>query len=87
MESPLSTYRLTVEYEEAGIYLVKNTPEEILDLTIEQLERVQGKYIIDDSDELRVAQFNSMLKSGHYCSGTASRVGSAFLEKYQHLLN
>jgi putative glycosyltransferase (TIGR04372 family) len=87
MESPMSTYRLTEEYEKAGITLVKNTSEEILDLTIEQLERVQGKYTIDESHELREVQFKTMLKLGHYCYGTASRVGGAFLAKYQHLLN
>jgi putative glycosyltransferase (TIGR04372 family) len=87
IESPLSTYRLTEEYEKAGISLVKNLSDEILDLTIEQLERVQGKYSIDEGYESREAQFKSMLKLGHYCYGTASRVGGAFLAKYQHLLN
>jgi putative glycosyltransferase (TIGR04372 family) len=87
MESPLSTYRLTEEFEKVGISLVHNTSEEILDLTIEQLERVQGKYIFDEGYELRQVQFKSMLKLGHYCYGTASRVGGAFLAKYQHLLN
>jgi putative glycosyltransferase (TIGR04372 family) len=87
MESPLSNYRLTEEYEKAGISLIKTTSEDILDLTIEQLKRVQGKYTINQGCELREAQFKSMLKPGHYCYGAASRVGNAFLAKHQYFLN
>lgn len=87
MEASSSTYRLTEEFKKAGISLVKNTPDEILDLTIQQLELVQGKYVIEKDCDLREAQFKSMLKIGHYCYGNASRVGDAFLAKYQHLLN
>jgi putative glycosyltransferase (TIGR04372 family) len=86
LQSPSAHFRETKEFEMAGIHLVHNTPEEILDLAVEQLQRVQGKFIVDAADELRQAQFMSMLKPGHYCFGTSSRIGNEFLKKYQHLL-
>ena len=86
-ESEVSSYRLNEEYEKYGISLEQNTQEDILDLTIEIYSRVFSSYEVDKSDELRQERFKSMLKPGHYSYGSASRVGSEFLKKYQHLLN
>ena len=86
LQSPAASYRFTHEYTEAGITLIHNTAEDILELTIEQFQRVQGTYVIDPDDEFRQVQFKSRLKPGDYCYGTAARIGNAFLKKHQHLL-
>jgi len=43
-------YLHTKNYEDSGIKLIENTPEEILDVVIEMLERLNGTWIphIDD---------------------------------------
>ncbi len=87
MQSPVANYRFAEEYEKAGISLVHNTSDDILDMAIEQLQRVEGKYTIDADDELRQEKFKAMLKPGHYCYGTASRIGNAFLKKHEYLLD
>ena len=87
LQSKLASIRVAEEYETAKISLDHNTSEDILDLTIEIFHRVEGTYPIEIDDELRQETFHSMLKPGHYCYGTASRIGNAFLKKHQHLLN
>jgi putative glycosyltransferase (TIGR04372 family) len=86
MQSRLAVLRATADFEKSRVSLVKNTPEDILDLTIEQLERTQGTYMSATEDEIRQTRFKALLTSGHYCHGTASRVGNRFLKKYQELL-
>jgi putative glycosyltransferase (TIGR04372 family) len=85
--SSYADFRLTEEFEAEKIVLVRNTPEEILDLAVEQLQRVHGTYATDVDDELRQAQFKTLLQPGHHSYGAASRIGNAFLKKYQHLLD
>lgn len=85
--SSYADFRLTEEFEAEKIVLVRNTPEEILDLAVEQLQRVHGTYAADMDDELRQAQFKTLLQPGHHSYGAASRIGNAFLKKYQHLLD
>jgi putative glycosyltransferase (TIGR04372 family) len=86
MQSKSATFRLTEEFQEARISLVKNTPEDILDLTIEQLDRIRGTYIFSADNEIRQEKFKALFKSGHYSLGASSRIGDVFLRKYQHLL-
>lgn len=85
-QTPYADFRLTEEYENANITLIHNTPEEILDLVIELFNRVQGTHVIREDDELRQTQFKAMMRLGHHSYGTASRIGNAFLKKYQALL-
>ncbi|MGD9973839.1 MAG: TIGR04372 family glycosyltransferase [Desulfatirhabdiaceae bacterium] len=87
LDSPLASLRLTEEYITAGIKLIHNTPEEIRDLAMEQLHRVQGTLFSDSAGEALQIKFESMLKPGHYCYGRASRMGSFFLKKHEYLLN
>jgi len=87
MESPISNFRLSSEFRDAGIEVVDNTPEEIRELAMEQLERIEtGAAHYDAKDEELQQRFRSLFKPGHYMYGSASRVGRAFLRKYEHLL-
>ena len=86
MRSRLAELRTTGDFERAEISLIKNTSEDILDLTIEQLERVRGTHIVSTDDEIRQRQFKALLKSGHFCYEPPSRIGNQFLKKYQNLL-
>ncbi len=86
-QSEVASYKLTEDYEKAGIVLEHNTPDDILDLTIEIHSRVLGSYEIKLDDELRQKKFKSLIKKGHYGYGAVSRIGNAFLKKYEYLLN
>lgn len=85
-DSPCADFRLSEEFMAAGIVLIGNTPEEILDVVVEQLHRVEGTYVNEPDDELRQARFKAMMRPGHHSYGTASRIGNSFLKKHQQLL-
>lgn len=85
LSSPLGDARYAEIYEREGIELLDNTPEDVLDLTLEQLERVNGTIQYTDEDERLQQQFKSLMHPGHYTYGSASRIGRGFLRKYRHL--
>ena len=87
MDSPASSYRFSSEFNAAGIELVNNSPEEIRDLAIEQFERsASPNFVYDEEDEALQIRFRELFMPGHYMYGSASRIGRAFLKRYQHLL-
>ena len=86
LNSPLGDFRFTVQFKEAGIELVKNSPEEIRDLAIEQFQKLSGTHKETTLDEELQTRFKSLFKPRHLTYGSASRVSSAFLRKYQYLL-
>lgn len=79
MRSPVANYRFTELYERDRLELVNNTPEEILALTREMLERLDGCAVYTIDDEARQEAFRSMFAEGHYSFGALSRVGRDFL--------
>jgi putative glycosyltransferase (TIGR04372 family) len=73
-------------YDDAGITIIDNSPEDIRDVTFEMLEFVDGTLLYSPEDEHRQAQLKSLFKPGHYSFGARSRAGRAFLRKYESLL-
>ena len=85
--SPIGNMRLTHEYREAGIEVIDNTPEDILGLALEQLEKTEGQPPTCAAiDEDLQARFKALMKSGHYSYGCESRVGRDFLRKHATFL-
>ncbi len=84
--SPVGNARHTEIFEREGVELLDNTPEDILDLSLEQLERVNGTIQYTEEDENLQNKFKSLMRPGHYTYGSASRIGRGFLRKYRHLL-
>jgi hypothetical protein len=66
--------------------LVDNSPEDIRDIAIEMLDRLEGKARYTDEDDLRQSQFRALFRLGHYTYGASSLVGRDFLRKYGQLL-
>ena len=88
LASPMSNFRFATQFTAVGIELVNNSPEEIRDLAIEQLERIAiPNFTYDEADDVLQFRFRDLLKFGHYTYGSASRVGRAFLKQHQHLLS
>jgi len=84
--SPVANFRFAEEFRRAGLEIVDNTPEDVLDLAVEQLDRLDGTLTYGPEDERLQARFKSLMRPGHYTFGSQSRVGRAFLRKYAHLL-
>jgi putative glycosyltransferase (TIGR04372 family) len=87
LNSPISNFRDSSQFHAAEIELVNNSPEEIRDLAIEQLERTTvSDLVYSKEDEALQIRFRDLYEPGHYSYGSASRVGRAFLRQYQYLL-
>jgi len=86
LRAPMADFRWAELYEENGLRTVNNSPEEIRDLAVEMLDRLEGKPRDGAEDEQRQEAFRKHYRPGHYTYGAASRIGSAFLEKYAQLI-
>ncbi len=74
------------DYDEFDIELLENSPEEIRDVVIEMLERLDKQYFYHDEDEELQNRFKSLLTSYNPARHSHGRVGMAYLKKYTHLL-
>ena len=79
-------FRYAGLYARAGLAAIDNSPEEILELAAEMLERLDGSHAPAPEDERLQRRFMALLKPGHYSYGAASRVGTAFLRRHAGLL-
>jgi putative glycosyltransferase (TIGR04372 family) len=86
LSSPLADARDTGQFEAAGVTLLPSSPEDIVDLAREMLDRLDGTYASTPDDERRQDAFGDLIKPHHYCWGARARIGDAFLRKYEHLL-
>lgn len=74
------------QYEQNGIEVVENTPEEILDLAVEMDERLKGTWKATDEDEKLQQRFWPCFKSSELHGDIVSRVGAEFLRQNRELL-
>ena len=79
-------YFITHSYEKDGIKIIDNTPEDIRDLSIEMFNVTNNTMIYSDEDMRLQEKFKSLIRPGHYCYGSSSRIGRDFLRKYVNLL-
>jgi len=85
--SSISHFWFDHSFTQAGLQPVENTPEEIRDLAVEMLDKVEGRLSYMLEDELLQERFKSLMNPTHYSYGAMSRVGRDFLRKYAFLLN
>jgi putative glycosyltransferase (TIGR04372 family) len=83
--SEIGNYRYARLYANRGITPLENSPEVILDLVKEMLDRLDGMFTESDADMDLQKRFFALMRPGHYSYGAASRVGAMFLRKYRHL--
>ena len=82
MRSPLKKVGSDRTFAAHGVRLVDNTPEEILDLTKEMFEVLDGKAAYTEEDERRQQRFVELRNEGEpFPSPTLTRVGRDFLRK------
>jgi putative glycosyltransferase (TIGR04372 family) len=86
LEMDTGVLRHTDAFAERGLENVDNAPDEITDLAIEMLDRLDRRLVYDAADEARQQRFRALFRPVHYSHGAASRIGSAFLRKHERLL-
>lgn len=77
----------TEQYEQLGVEVVENTPEEITALIIEMDERLQGTWRTVEEDEKLQRRFWSLLDLNHMCDNELLRIGAEFLRQNRGLLD
>ena len=82
MESGMYEWYESSWYEEAGISVVENSSDEILELTKEMLGRLYGLWDSCSGEEEIQTQFRELFPEGHISHGFKSRIGSNFIREY-----
>jgi len=80
--SPLEKIRTSEGWVNSNVELIKNSKEDILELTKEQFQRVEGIYPDDKEANTLNEKLKSLYKPGHHCYGVASKMGDHFIKKY-----
>jgi putative glycosyltransferase (TIGR04372 family) len=86
LESGAGRFLHAEDYENMGIKLVENTPEEILDVCIEMDERLKGIWQTNEEDEELQRHFWSFFKLSDLHCVIRSRVGTKFIRQNRELL-
>ena len=73
-------------YEELQIELIENSPEEICDVVMEMMDRLDGRWNALSEDESLQKRFLSLLTPYNLNYRSLARTGRSFLKKYEHLL-
>ncbi len=81
---PITISQHPVFYENHRLDIIKNDPDDIANVAIEMLDRLEGRFIEDDADEQRQRRYKQMAQ----CDGVGfqSRVGRDFLRRHPHLI-
>lgn len=86
VDTEVAGYLHAMQYEKAGLEVVDNTPEEILDVVIEKEERMRGCWKTNDEYEELQRRFWNLFTPDHLNRVFKTRVGSKFLEQNKELL-
>ena len=84
MAPPFRHQFCPVPYEHAGVEIVDNTAEEIVELVEEMLARLDGTADYDGEDEALQDAFNAL--ASFEALGVTGRAGRAFLRRYEDRL-
>ena len=86
VEGGIDSWVWADQYQRAGIEMVNNTAEEILDLAQEMNARLGGTWVTTDEDEELQRRFREILQPGHLFKDMRCRMGAKFLRQNQELL-
>jgi putative glycosyltransferase (TIGR04372 family) len=86
IDSEIFEYFDTKLYEKAKLKLIENTPEDILNITKEMYERLNGTWVTTKEDEELQKKYKSLIKPGQHCYGFTAKVGAIFLRENKDLL-
>lgn len=86
LSSPIGNFREDSLFKSYGIKTIENSPEDIKEVTIEMLDKLDGKLVYTHEDQVLQERFKLLMNPIHFSYGAMSRVGRDFLRKYKHLL-
>ena len=75
-----------IELLRSGLEIVKNSPEEISDVTTEMILRLSGKWEETEEDRELQARYRRVVDSFQYQHRAPARMGAKFLREHQYLL-
>jgi putative glycosyltransferase (TIGR04372 family) len=81
---PLIGVHFSGFFEDQGIEVLDNSPDDILDAVTEMLDVVEGKQSYSEEDEEHQRKYKSL--TDFFGAGVSSRVGCAFLRKHPFLI-
>lgn len=86
LASPISNYRMGRMLHDLGIQAIESSPEEIEEVVLETLDRLEGRTADYEAAEPLQATYRALLGPMHYCYDAPSRLGARFLERHRALL-
>jgi putative glycosyltransferase (TIGR04372 family) len=85
-QSGVARYFKTVNFDRGGMRPIENSAEEIRELVIEMMERLEGRAKYTDEDERLQDAFRRRFRPNDYSYGSAARIGRDFLRRHADLL-
>jgi putative glycosyltransferase (TIGR04372 family) len=85
-ESGVGRFTRTEQYEEYGLKVVENTPDEIMDIAIEMDELLNGTCKATQEDEELQRRFWDIFPNSKLCGEIKTRIGAKFLRDNRELL-
>jgi putative glycosyltransferase (TIGR04372 family) len=82
MADECRNFRLNEEFAARGLTNVPNSPEEIVEVTSEMLDRMENRAEYTDDDVHRQAEFRALFRPGDYAYGAGSDIGRDYLRRY-----
>ena len=86
MNSPISLYRYASLYKDNKIEVEENSREDILALTTEMLDRLEGTFVETPEEKALHQSYISLMEPKHYSYGGCSKISFTFLQRYKELL-
>jgi putative glycosyltransferase (TIGR04372 family) len=77
-----SGYFFSQQYSDSGLRVDENSAEDIRNLVLEMLDRLDGKFVETAEDRNLHTAYMNLFRPGHYSSGATSRVCVEFLRKH-----
>jgi putative glycosyltransferase (TIGR04372 family) len=87
LSSPVGLFRSAAQYEEMGIDLQDNTPEEIVAVAVEMDERINGTWHGEEEDEDLQSQFWSLFQPSPRHGDFVAHIGAQFIRQNRGLLD
>ena len=87
LSSGVGRFTSTEQYEKRGLEIIHNTTEEIDTVISEMLERLQGKWVINEDDEKLQRKFWNLFKPSKINRVFRARIGAEFLRQHRELLD
>lgn len=82
-----ASFQLTQNYfNEAGLEVRENSPEDILAVTQEMSHTLEGSFVSDRDDPLLLRRFQTMLDSRHVAYGMPGRISATYLRSHPEIL-